>query len=361
MFERAALGRVEAAVIADDLRHAANADAILEARDGDLVGFIQHRRHRAARGVDQRHRDREALERVHRQVGHARQERLHQLRRPAAQRHDHQVGDHRLAVDDGAGDGIALRHQAVDRAVVQEPDAQRLGQLRKPRGEQLAVAGFIVGKAQAAAQLVADSGQRRFARGEFFARKQLVGHAGFFQHGDVLGRALQLLVGAEHLQRALLAAFICDAGFRAQCADAVAAVFGQPHHALLVHGIALGAAVQQHLPHPLQLEQRAVRTDGQGSVFLEHPLDRLQRHAGRGPRRGIARGDLPRVGKAGAKRGPGLAIDDGHFVTGPGQIPRTGDANDATAKYENAHFGGSQLRCQVEEGFVSILLNTIQS
>ncbi len=210
--------------------------------------------------------------------------------------------------------------------------------------KQRAVAGFIVGEAQAAGQLVADGGQRRFARGEFLARKQLVGHPGFFQHGDVLGRALQLLFGAEHLQRALLAAFVSDAGFRAQRADAVAAVLGQPHHAFLVDGVAPGAAVQQHLPHPLQLEQGAVRTDAERRVFLEHPLDRLERHAGRGPWRRIAGRDLPRVGKAGAERGTRLAVDDGHFVTGLGQVPRTGDADNTTAEYENAHVRKLQLQ-----------------
>ncbi len=300
MLERAALGRIERAVIADDLRHAADADAILETRDRDLVGLVEHRRYRAARGVDHRHRDREALERVHRQVRHAMQERLDELRRPAAERHHDQVGRHGLAVDHSACHGVALRHQVVDRAVVQELHAQRFGHGCQPLGKQLAVAGFVVGEAQAASQLVADGGQRRFARGEFFARKQLVGHAGFFEHGDILGRAVELVLRAEHLQRALLAAFIGNAGVGAQLADAIAAVFGQADHAFLVDGVAFGAAVLQHLPHPLQLEQRAIRTDGQRGMLLEHPLDGLQWHAGGRPRRRVAGRDLPRVGKTGA-------------------------------------------------------------
>jgi hypothetical protein len=61
----------------------------------------------------------------------------------------------------------------------------------------------------------------------------------------------------------LLAAFVFDAGAGAQGFEAVAAVFSQAHHAFLVDGVAFGIAVLQHLPHPLQLEQGAVRADGQ--------------------------------------------------------------------------------------------------
>ncbi len=135
----------------------------------------------------------------------------------------------------------------------------------------------------------------------------------------------------------MLAAFVGDAGIGAQGPDAVAAVLGQPHHALLVDGIALGAAVHQHLPHPLELEQRTVRLDGERGVLLEHPLDGFERHAGRGPGRCIARGDLAGIGKTGPKRGRGLTVDHGDFMAGTGQVPGAGNANYATAKNENAH------------------------
>ncbi|MNT11180.1 hypothetical protein D3C72_1460480 [compost metagenome] len=188
---------------------------------------------------------------------------------------------------------------------------------------------------------MACGGQRRFARAEFLARKQLIGHARFLEHGDVARGGFELRVRAKHLERALLAAFVSNTGLGPQRADAIAAVLGQSHHAFLVHGIACRRAIAQHLPHPLELEQRAIRPDAQRGVFLEHPLDGLERHTRRGPRRRVARRDLAGIGKAGAKRRRGLAIHDGHFMTGTGQVPRAGHANNTTAKHKNTHFDDS--------------------
>ncbi len=77
-----------------------------------------------------------------------------------------------------------------------------------------------------------------------------------------LRRAVELLLRAEHLQRAAGAAFVVDAGFGAQRLQTIAAVFGEADHASLVDRVARRRAVLQHLPHPLQLELRAVEANG---------------------------------------------------------------------------------------------------
>ncbi|MNN65383.1 hypothetical protein D3C81_1808810 [compost metagenome] len=100
--------------------------------------------------------------------------------------------------------------------------------------------------------------QRRFNRRQLAGLQQFVRHSGVLQHGDVLGRAVKLLLGAEQLQRAALTAFVLDAGFLTQSFNAVAAVFRQTHHTAFIGHIVGGIAVFQHLPHPSQLETAAV-------------------------------------------------------------------------------------------------------
>ena len=176
------------------------------------------------------------------------------------------------------------------------------------------------GKPQAADELAADFGQRRFG-GDAAGRVQhLERHAELFQHLDVAADAGELLVVAEELQRALAALVIGDARRRPQFAQPVAAVFGDRHHARLVDGIARRGAVAQHLeqprPHP-GIERRA---HDQRPVAHQQPLDRFQRNARPGPGRGVARRDFAGIGEAGLQSRTGLAIDDRHLVTGLGEI-----------------------------------------
>jgi hypothetical protein len=63
------------------------------------------------------------------------------------------------------------------------------------------------------------------------------------QHFDVARRGVHLLLGAEQLQRAQLAAFVLDAGGLAQLVQQSPAVFGHAHHARLVDRVAMRAAV----------------------------------------------------------------------------------------------------------------------
>ena len=332
--------RVQAQVEAAELGHAADADALVEARHRHLVGLVEHGGHRRACGVDQRHGERVALHRIHRQV---QPEAGGERARVAAEGEHVAVGDQGLLDAVGAGDAHALdvaaaAHELAHLGAEAEGDAGRLGHLRQAGGEELAVAGLVVGQAQAAGELAGAMGQRRLGGGEGVAIEQLVGHAALFQHRDVARGGIELGLGAEELQRAAAALLVGDAGVGAQRAQAVAGVLGDAHHAFLVHRVARARAVGEHLRHPAQLEQAAVGADGERGVALEQPLHRLQRNAGRGPGRGVAGRDLAGVGVAGLERGAGLAVDHGDARTALGQIPRGGGADHAAAEYDHVHF-----------------------
>ena len=157
--------------------------------------------------------------------------------------------------------------------------------------------------------------QRRFNVQQAVCLQQLVRHARLLQYRDIAGRVFELLVGAEKLQRAALPAFILDTGALAQRLQAVAAVLRQAHHTSFVFHIVASVAVAQHLPHPFQLERRAIQPNSQRRVALEHPLNRLQRYARRRPRRSVAGRDLPGVSGAGLFGRPRLTIDNRHFMS----------------------------------------------
>ena len=193
------------------------------------------------------------------------------------------------------------------------------------------------GQAQAARQLVRYRGERGFGLEQLGGRQQFERHVRVLQHGDVLRGAVELLLRAEHLQRAAGAAFVIDAGVRAQRLQAVAAVFGEAHHAALVDRIALLRAVLQHLPHPLQLERGAVEADRERRVLLEHPLDGLQRHARRRPWRRVARRNLAGIGEARFERGAGFTVDHRDFVARAGEVIGARDADDAASQNDDTH------------------------
>ena len=244
--------------------------------------------------------------------------------------------DH-LAARFHATDTLAIGQQAVDRGIPAEVDAQLGRQAGQLDGEQVAVAGFVVRQLQGGDQLVLDPCQCRFDGGNAVAVIDLVRHAALFQHGDILLHRIDLLLGAEHLQRAELATFVVNTGVFPQRLDTITAIFGQPHHARLVDRIARRGAVDQHLLHPLELGQRAVRADGQRRMLLEQPLGRFQRDAGRRPRGRISRGDLSCVAEAGFQRRAGLAFDHGHVTAAACQIIRGGNPDNAPAENDDFH------------------------
>ena len=109
--------------------------------------------------------------------------------------------------------------------------------------------------------------------------------------------AVELLLLAEELQRALAALVILDADFGAQRPQAVAAVFGDRNHPALVDGVALCGAVAQHLQAPDPHHRIELGPDHQRPVPHQQPFDGFHRHAGAGPGRGIAGRDLAGIGE----------------------------------------------------------------
>jgi len=173
---------------------------------------------------------------------------------------------------------------------------------------------------------------------------QLEGDAALAQHGDVAGAAVELLLRAKELQGALHALVVCDARRGPQRAQAVAAVFSQTHHPLLVDGVARRGAVGERRERPAQEGQVDVRPDDERPVVHRQPLDRLQRYAGARPRRRITRRDFARVGEARLERRLGLAVDDRDLMAGERQLPRRGDADDAGAENQDPHGGCGMIR-----------------
>ena len=100
--------------------------------------------------------------------------------------------------------------------------------------EELAVARLVVRQSQAAGQSFFHARQRGLGAGQLVATQQLERHPELAQHGNVARRGLELGLGAEQLQRAEAALLVRHVRVVAQLAQHIAAVFGEPHHALLV-------------------------------------------------------------------------------------------------------------------------------
>src|SRR5690606_6346120 len=86
--ERAAPRRAEREVVAGDLSGAANADAVAETGDGDLVAVVHDGRNRGAILVLDRKGDRIAFDRIDRQAD---AKRAQEKRRVAAERDDDRI------------------------------------------------------------------------------------------------------------------------------------------------------------------------------------------------------------------------------------------------------------------------------
>ena len=204
-------------------------------------------------------------------------------------------------------------------------------------GEQETVARLIVRQAQAADEGDVRRRQARLCSDTACTVQNLARHALGAQDVDVLMHVGQLLFGAEQLQRALLASVIGDAGLAAQQVQLVAAVFGQAHHPALVQRIAFVGAVAQHGQRPADHGHVQLRPDDQRGMAHQQPFHRLDRDRRRGPGRGIAGGDLTRIGEAGLQRRAAFAINHDDLMACLTEIPGGGDADDARTKHQNPH------------------------
>ena len=334
MIERRAPRRVERVGIARDFRGAADADAVAQPCDRDLVALVHHGGYRRTVGIADGHRDRITLHRIDRN-GNA--DRLQHPRRPASERRDIGIGLQQSRAGDDAGDLAAFRLQPLDAGVELELHAELCCFFGERLRKHVAVAGLVLRQPKPADELDRRRGEPGL-RGNAAGRiEHFVGHAILFEHRDIVAGAVELLLLAKQLQRALAALVIFDAGLGAQRAQAVAAVFGDRNHPALVDGVALCRAVAQQLQHPPPHHGIELGPDHQRPVPHQQPFDGFHRHAGAGPGRGIAGRHLAGIGERSFLRGLGLAVDDRHLMAGARQIIGRGDADDATAENNDFH------------------------
>ena len=334
MFERLASGKAEIVGIAGDFRHAADADAIAEASDRDLVGFVHDGRFRCARGIGDRDRQRIALDRID---GEADAERLQQERRIAAESDDDRIGVHASAIGHDGARLPALDVERLDRRAVLEIHAELDRLCRKRVGELETVAGLVLRRQQAADDFLPDMPECRLDANAAIGIEHFIGDAVGGQGFDVLGRRVELMMRSEKLQRALHAFVIGDAGLFANLGERNATVIGKAQHAALVDRIALRGAVRQHLDEPRQHGAIDLRAQDERRVVHEQPLDRLHRNAGSGPGRAIAEGDFAGIGKARFQRRPLLPVDDRDLMARLGKLIRRCHADDTGTQNDDFH------------------------
>ncbi|MNK94588.1 hypothetical protein D3C87_1147910 [compost metagenome] len=259
------------------------------------------------------------------------------MRRIAAECGDENVSLHQPSGGFHRLDASCFNDGAHDAGIVEEGNAGFFGHAGKFGGKHEAIAGLVARQAQAAHDLLLRRREAGFDGGAAVAVENLERHAARRQHVDILADGVELLLGAEYFERALHALVIFDAGLFTQGHQAIAAIFGDAHHAALVDRITRRGAVAQHLAHPAPGGRVGRRADDQRRVFHEQPFHRLHRNAGGSPGRGIAGGNLSRIGEAGFQRRGRLAVDHRHLVSGFGQIPGGCHADDAGSEDSDVH------------------------
>lgn len=300
---RGAAARVQAQIKTHQLGHAPHTDAVAQAGQRDLVGLVQHRRLRCQHIAV-------SLDRLHQPV------RIGQL----------------YTVD-----AAAIVHQGLHAAAGAQQHAQGSGTFGQLACEEVTVAGFVVGQTQATGDRGAGAGQCRLHTDHCGGVQQLERHAAILQHRHVASRGVELGLAAKQLQGAATALVIGDARLGAPRPQAVAAVFRQAHHALLVDGIAPDRAVGQHGRHPAPLEQGAIGPNRQRRMGLEQPAQGLDRDAGCGPGGRISRRDLTSIGKTGFHDGIALPLDHRHLGALTGQRPGGGHPDHTTPQHHHFH------------------------
>ena len=208
-----------------------------------------------------------------------------ELRRIAAECGDENIG---LPQPPGGFHGLdasCFNDGAHDAGIVKEGNAGFFCHAGKFSREHEAIAGLVAGQTQAANDLFLGGGKAGFDGGAAVAVENLERHAARRQHVHILADGVELFLGAEHLQRALHALVIFDAGLFAKRHQAITAIFGNAHHAALVDGITRRGAVAQHLAHPAPGGRVGGWANDQRCMFHEQPFHRLHRNAGGSPGR----------------------------------------------------------------------------
>ena len=315
-----------------DLGRAGHAHALAQARDGDLEALVHHAAARAQAPVGHGRADRIAIHRPQRQPDAQRRQQRGRLHAGADHHGVEALG---LAGAGRAQGGGRRRVERQHRRAKAKARAQGLGRVAQDDGELAAVAHLVLGQMNRA-------GQRRggVQRGLDGAGLRAVDfmkhHAGLAQHGQAGLRHLALALAAQqhHVAGAALERVVHALGHLVQ---ALAAVEGQALQERAVGGVGVGPAGAQPARHPVQVGAGQRPRHAHRGVARQQVAQHLGRHAWRGQRRDVARGQHAGVGKAGALGHAGMALEDSDLVAVGGQFVRGGDADDAGAEDGDVH------------------------
>jgi len=194
---------VQRQVVAGDLGRAADADAVAKPGGRHLVGLVHDGGARRHRFIGNRHGQRVTLDRIDRQ---RKAEIAGEARRVAAERQHVGIGSEAAAIGFDAGNGVTGFLDGADGGAEVERDAPLRGDPGHALGKHLAIAGIVIGQAQAANERHGGGREARLGGDATLGVEHLVAHAILLQHGDVVAGMVELLLLPEQLQRPLLAA-----------------------------------------------------------------------------------------------------------------------------------------------------------
>ena len=341
---RLAAGGVQVAAVAIEFGRACNAQAVAllagVAREDELEFIVRQADLVGHGGVFHRHGHRITLGRIN---GQRHAQRLRQQRAVRAHGQHKGVAAHPLETALGGGhfhvvDRTPCRTQCGDVLAQAELHTGLCTQIGQLADEQVGVARFIFGRKGGARQLGADMGQGWFDAYGLVGADHLAFAAQLAHLLCGAERAVKFLLVGIEMQDALGALVVLDAGVAAQLLQGRTAVGAQAHDLLDVVACARRRAFAQELQAPEPLAQVGAHAKQQGRIFLAQPLQHLERRAGVGPGFRVADGDLPAIGKAGFGAGRCLAVDDGHLVAALLEVISRGNAEQAGAENDYAHF-----------------------
>lgn len=170
--------------------------------------------------------------------------------------------------------------------------------------EQVHVTAFVFRRVVAADDGIAMRRQRGLDGDDLVGRHHAALDAEVaHQPGGALG-IFEFLRIAIEIQDAALKMVVLDAQVGAHGAQRGAAVFSHADHGADVGRQPAGQALAQERQAPHPLAPVELRAEQQRRVFLEHPLQQLERRLGIGPGFGVGHRDLRAVGQAGFWAGP---------------------------------------------------------
>jgi hypothetical protein len=197
------------------------------------------------------------------------------------------------------------------------------------------VARLVGRRIVAADQQRSRPGERRFDRDALVDvdRPPLAAEVAHQGGGGDGGRELAA-IGID-MQDAAFEMIVGERGFGAQRLQLTTAVEGEGDDLAHVGARPPVGALAQKAQAPVEQCPIPAQTEEQRRVLASHPGQRAPGGVRIGPGLGVRNGNLAAVGKAGFESGGRLAVEHGHLMPCPLQIPGTGDTDDAGADDQN--------------------------